>query len=97
MHCTNLDGDKSLTVINLKAFACPTCKDGTLVQVKVEESVITRAKRYPTIVTAKCPKGHSLVVFVDANFQVRDVEAAAQASEKELDAIDKTKGWFDSL
>jgi hypothetical protein len=86
-----------LTRVNLKAFACPACKDGTLVEVKVEESVITQAKRYPTMVTAKCPKGHSLVVFVDANFQVRDVEAAAQATEKEKDAFDKTKDWFEAF
>lgn len=82
-----------MTRVNLKPFACPACRDGTLVEVKVEESVIAGAKRYPTIVTAKCPKGHSLVVFVDANFQVRDVEAAAQATEEEKDALDRTKDW----
>ncbi|MGQ4912903.1 MAG: hypothetical protein ACP6KW_12090 [Candidatus Thorarchaeota archaeon] len=86
-----------MTEISLKPFACPACNDGTLVEVKVKEEVITGASRYPTIITAKCPKGHSLVVFVDANFQVRDVEEAAQASEKKQDAIDKAKGWFDSL
>ncbi|MFW9925819.1 MAG: hypothetical protein ACFFDM_03515 [Candidatus Thorarchaeota archaeon] len=84
--------------VKLKQFACPACKDGTLVFVEVDETKITLAKRYPVIVTAKCPKkNHSLVVFVDANFQVRDVEAAAEASEEKKDAIDKTKGWFDSL
>ncbi|TFG30074.1 hypothetical protein EU527_14950 [Candidatus Thorarchaeota archaeon] len=83
--------------IKLRPFACPACKDNNLVYVEVEEKQITQAKRYPTIVTAKCTKGHALVAFVDANFQVRDVEAAAEASEEEKDAFDKTKRWFDSF
>ncbi|MFX1481629.1 MAG: hypothetical protein ACFFCP_00420 [Promethearchaeota archaeon] len=84
--------------VKLKQFACPACRDGTLVYVEVDEYMITTAKRYPVMVTAKCPtKNHSLVVFVDANFQIRDVEAAAEATEEKKDAIDRTKGWFDSL
>ena len=75
----------------LKQFAWPACQDKTFVYVEVEETKITEAKRYPTIVTAKCPNDHSLVVFVDTNFQVRDVETAAEATEEVKDAIDKTK------
>jgi hypothetical protein len=67
------------------------------VKVEVEATTITEAKRHPVIVTAKCPNGHSIVVFVDKNFQVRDVEAVASASDKQEDAVDKTKSWFDSL
>lgn len=83
--------------IKLKPFACPACKTNNLVYVEVEERQITHAVRYPTIVTAKCTKGHSLVAFVDANFQVRDVEIAAEATEEEKDAVEKTKGWFESF
>ena len=78
-----------MTKIKLKPFACRACKEGTLVYVEVEEHKITQAKRYPVIVTAKCPKNHALVVFVDSNFQVRDVEVAAEATEEEKGATDK--------
>ncbi|NHJ14541.1 MAG: hypothetical protein EAX95_12755 [Candidatus Thorarchaeota archaeon] len=87
----------------MKPFACPACSDGTLVNLEVEESVITESKRFPVMVTARCPKKHSLVVFIDNNFQVRDVQAAADATddakgkEDTSDALDKAKGWFDSL
>ena len=80
--------------IKLKPFACPACGSGTLVYVEVEEHKILHAKRYPVIVTAKCPKGHALVAFVDANFQVRDVESAAEASEEEKGATDKAADYF---
>lgn len=83
--------------MQLNPFACPACGSGSLVKVSVEAATITEAKRYPVIVTAACQKGHSLVVFVDKNFQVRDVEAAASAEEEVEDAVDKTKSWFDSL
>jgi len=83
--------------IKLKPFACPACKEGTLVYVEVEEQKITHAKRYPVIVTAKCPRSHPLVAFVDSNFQVRDVEAAAEASEEEKGATDKAAGYFESF
>jgi transcription elongation factor Elf1 len=86
-----------LPKVKLKPFPCPTCGEGKLVYVEVEESTIKRAKRFPTIVTARCGKGHALVVFVDANFQVRDVEGSAVATEEEKDAVDKTKGWFESF
>ncbi len=90
-------GDSDLATVALNPFSCPACSKGTLVKVEVEATTITEAKRHPVIVTAACPKGHSLVVFVDKNFQVRDVEAVATASEKHEDAVDKTKSWFDSL
>jgi hypothetical protein len=86
-----------LVKVKLNPFACPTCKDGMLVYVEVEELTIKRAKRFPTIVTAKCSRNHALVVFVDANFQVRDVEPSAVATEEQKDAVDKTKGWFESF
>ncbi|MFX0108592.1 MAG: hypothetical protein ACFE7R_09930, partial [Candidatus Hodarchaeota archaeon] len=67
------------------------------VKADVEETTITEATRLPVIITAKCPKNHSLVVFVDGNFQVRDVEVAATAAVEMEGALDKTKSWFDSL
>ncbi len=79
----------------LKPFTCPVCGNGSLVEVEVEEAFITEAKRIPAMMTTKCEKNHSLVLFVDANFQIRDIEVAVQAREK--DVIDKTKDWFDSL
>ena len=83
--------------VKLKPFACKACKDGTLVYVEVEEFKITQAKRYPVIVTAKCPKHHALVVFVDSNFQVRDVEVAAEATEEKKGATDKAVGYFEGF
>jgi hypothetical protein len=53
-----------------------------LVFVEVEKTKITKADRHPTMVTTRCKDGHSLVVFVDANFKVRDVEVATDATEK---------------
>ena len=90
-------GGSDLATVALNPFSCPACSKGTIVKVEVDTTTITEAKRHPVIVTATCPKGHSLVVFVDKNFQVRDVEAVVGAAEKQEDAIDKTKSWFDSL
>jgi len=81
----------------LTPFTCPVCKNGTLVQVEIEEKVIREATRLPAVVLAKCSSKHSLVLFVDGNFQVRDVEAASEADEKEKDAIANTVDWFGSL
>jgi len=86
-----------VTKVKLKPFACRACTENTLVYVEVEEHKVTQAKRYPVIVTAKCPKGHALVVFVDSNFQVRDVEVAAEATEEEKGATDKAAGYFESF
>ena len=68
--------------IRLKAFACPVCKDGTLVEIKIKKSALKRSNRFPVLVTAKCPKSHNLVLFVDASYQVRDVEVALQVVEE---------------
>jgi hypothetical protein len=81
----------------LSPFSCPICKNGTLVRIEVEEDTVRNAKRLPAMVTAKCTKNHMLVLFVDGNFQVRDVEAASIALQEETDAIEKTKDWFSSL
>ncbi len=81
----------------LSPFNCPACQDGTLVRVEVEEDFIREAKRLPAMVTVKCTKNHSLVLFVDGRFQVRDVEAALGATGEAKDSIDKTKDWFSSL
>lgn len=83
--------------ISLTPFNCPECKSGNLVQVEIEEQFIREAKRLPAMVTATCSKNHSLVLFVDGNFQVRDIEVASRAAIEEQDAIDKTSDWFDSL
>ena len=85
------DGELDLAKVKLTQFACPACQDGTLVYVEIEGKKIKEAKRYPTIVTAKCPSEHSLVVFVDSNFQIRDVEVAAEATKKVKDPIKKKK------
>lgn len=82
----------------LSPFNCPTCKDGTLVRVDVDEDAIKKAKRLPAMITVSCSKNHSLVVFVDGGFQVRDVEAAVDTANGEnRDGIDKTTDWFSSM
>ncbi len=81
----------------LQPFSCPTCADGTLVRLEVEDTTILSARRHPVMVTCRCEKGHALVAFVDANFQVRDVEAAAEAKSEKVDGVAKTKSWLDTL
>ncbi|MHA1948808.1 MAG: hypothetical protein ACXAAO_02020 [Candidatus Thorarchaeota archaeon] len=71
-----------MAIIKLTQFACPACQDDSQVHIEVEETTITEAERYPAIITARCPKDHSLVVFVDANFKIRDVEIATDATEE---------------
>ncbi|MHA2206931.1 MAG: hypothetical protein ACXADL_12165, partial [Candidatus Thorarchaeota archaeon] len=83
--------------VELRPFNCPACKDGNFVKIEIDEDIITKAKRLPAMVTTKCAKKHSLVLFVDGNFQVRDIEAAISAASEDKDAIDKTKDWFGSL
>ncbi|MGY5865341.1 MAG: hypothetical protein RTV41_12120 [Candidatus Thorarchaeota archaeon] len=78
---TRSEGEPDLGTVKLTQFVCPACKDGTLVCVEVERTKITKADRHPTIVTARCSNGHSLVVFVDINFKIRDVEVATDAEE----------------
>jgi hypothetical protein len=71
-----------LRKVKLTPFACPACTDGTQVSVEVVKKKITKADRHPTMVTTRCQNDHSLVVFVDLNFQIRDVEVATDAAEK---------------
>ena len=78
---TRSEGKLDLGIVKLTQFVCPACKDGTLVHIEVEKTKITKAERHPTIVTARCPNDHSLVVFVDKDFKIRDVEVAADAEE----------------
>jgi hypothetical protein len=86
-----------MTRVSLSPFNCPVCKDGTLVRVDVDEDSIKKAKRLPAMVTVNCSKNHTLVLFVDGGFQVRDVEAAVGAKGEDKDAMDKTGSWFSSL
>jgi hypothetical protein len=65
----------------------------------VEEESIKTATRIPVIIPAKCSKKHSVVLFVDRNFTVRDVEAAAEALQDGDDksSVDKAQSWMDSF
>jgi hypothetical protein len=83
--------------ISLTPFNCPECRSGNLVKVEIEEQFIKEARRLPAMVTATCSKNHSLVLFVDGNFQIRDIEVASRAARDEKDAIGKTSDWFGSL
>ncbi|MFW9786602.1 MAG: hypothetical protein ACFFE2_00405 [Candidatus Thorarchaeota archaeon] len=86
--------------VSLSPFTCPECKDGTLVKVDVDEDSIKKAKRLPAMVTTSCSKNHTLVLFVDGQFKIRDVEAALGTSGEDdgkKDAIEKTEDWFSSL
>ncbi len=86
-----------MTRIALTPFNCPECKNGNLVKTEIEEHLIREAKRLPAIVTVTCSDNHALVLFVDGNFDVRDIEVASRAAIDEKDALDKTKDWFGSL
>ncbi len=81
----------------LKPVACPKCRDGTLVRIEVEEEVIQKSSRYPVIVATKCSKGHALIAFIDANFDIRDIEPTAEAESKETTGATSVKQWLDSL
>ena len=72
---------------------CGAAVDG----VTVDEESIKNAERVPVIVPAKCGKAHAVVLFVDRNFTVRDVEAAAEAVQGAQDAVDKAQGWMDNF
>jgi len=87
-----------MSKVTLNPFNCPTCKDGTLVRVDVDEDAIMKATRLPAMITVSCSKNHTLVVFVDRGFQVRDVEAVvATSKDVNKDALDKTTDWFGSM
>ncbi|MCK5151383.1 MAG: hypothetical protein KAQ65_06075 [Candidatus Thorarchaeota archaeon] len=82
----------------LNAVPCPRC-DGTVKDVVVDEESITSAKRVPVLVTTRCTNNHSVVLFVDRNFTVRDVEAAGEVvngSDNDA-AVDKAQEWMDNF
>jgi len=84
--------------ITLNAVPCPKC-DGQVKGIIVEENSIVEAKRVPVLVTARCNNNHSVVLFVDRNFTIRDVEAAGEVvQEPDVEGmIDKTQKWMDSF
>ena len=51
------------------------------------------------LVTARCTNNHSVVLFVDRNFTIRDVEAAGEVvQEPDVEGIiDKATEWMDSF
>ena len=88
----------SVTKRTLSPVPCPVC--GAVVDgVTVKEESIKEAKRVPILIPAKCDKSHSVVLFVDRNFTIRDVEAAGTAvqDDEEKTAADKAQGWMDSF
>ncbi|MFW9768333.1 MAG: hypothetical protein ACFFF9_05720 [Candidatus Thorarchaeota archaeon] len=68
--------------VKLTPFTCPACGDGTQISLEIEKKKITQARRHPALFTFRCKKDHSLVVFVDLNFKIRDVEVATDATVK---------------
>ena len=57
----------------LSPVPCPICKAG-VEKITVDEESILNAKRVPVLIPAKCVNGHSVVLFVDRQFTIRDVE-----------------------
>ena len=82
----------------LDTVRCPQCS-GIIENVQVDEDSIQNAKRVPVIIPAKCSKGHSVVIFVDRNFTIRDVEATGEAVQGDDDkgSVDKAQSWMDSF
>ncbi|MBS3795593.1 MAG: hypothetical protein KGY80_11880 [Candidatus Thorarchaeota archaeon] len=83
----------------LDSVPCPVCSDnGRVRDIKIDEDVILNAKRTPVIVPAKCENGHSVVLFVDRNFTIRDVEIAGEAVQGDEDegdsSIEKAQRWM---
>jgi hypothetical protein len=68
--------------VKLTPFTCPACSDGTQIHLEIEKKTIKKAGRHPALLTYRCKNDHSLVVFVDLNFKIRDVEVAADATAK---------------
>ncbi len=62
----------------------------------MDESQIREAKRYPTAIAARCPNGHAIVIFVDASFRIRDIQAAMSESD-DKGALDKMSDWLGKL
>lgn len=83
--------------VKLNPFACPSCGNGNLVEIEIDEDIVRNAPRLPTVVTATCTKNHTLVLFVDGQFKIRDIEVATKSVKAEKDAIDNTEDWISSL
>ena len=81
----------------IDSFKCPVCNDNTLVSLEIDEKTFNEAKRFPMMITVKCPHKHDLVAFVDQEKKVRDVETAVSAKQKEKDVMDKTRDYFESF
>jgi hypothetical protein len=92
-----MKGGVMMAIVSLKLFTCPACNDGTMIRIEIDEDAIKKAPRLPAAITTTCSKNHSLVVFVDGNFQVRDVEVAMQSQDGKKDAVEKAGDWFSSL
>ena len=83
--------------LKLDPFKCPVCKDDTLVNLEIEEKTFNEAKRFPMMITVKCPNKHDLIAFVDQEKKVRDVETTVSSKQKEKDVMDKTRDYFESF
>ena len=77
----------------LPDYPCPSC-NGKIRNVAVEEQAIKTAPRVPVLITAKCEKGHQVILFVDRNLQIREAEPAAPDATQKKSAIDKASNWF---
>ncbi|MHA2359889.1 MAG: hypothetical protein ACXAB5_06425 [Candidatus Thorarchaeota archaeon] len=89
-----------MTKQTLNTVPCPECK-GPVEGIVVDEESIVNAKRVPILVPAKCENGHSVILFVDKQFVVRDVEVAGAVVADEVDddgnSVDKAQKWMDSF
>ena len=81
----------------LNPFQCPACRNGSLVEVEIDENVVTNAERLPVIVTTNCAKEHTLVLFIDGKFKIRDIEIASASNGDTKTALTKTEDWFGSF
>ncbi|MFX0055328.1 MAG: hypothetical protein ACFFAX_10300 [Promethearchaeota archaeon] len=81
----------------LNPFQCPACGNGSLVEIEIDERIITEAERLPAVVTTNCGKNHTLVVFVDGKFKIRDIEVASAMEGDSKDAFTNTEDWFGSF
>ena len=92
-----------MTILGKKTLStvpCPECK-GSVEGIIVEEDSIANASRVPVLVPAKCKNGHSVILFVDKKFAIRDVEVAGAVVNEENDedgnSVDKAQKWMDSF
>ena len=82
----------------LDTVRCAICSS-TIEGVQVDEDSIQNAKRVPVIIPAKCTNGHSVVIFVNRNFTIRDVEATGEAvqGDENKGSVDKAQSWIYSF